>query len=150
MSLRSAWILAAALLASVVVLPARAWSPITVRDGGGAAIGRIDPDGTVRSASGATRGRIEQDGTVRDRSGATRGRVEAGGVLRDASGATVGRVDPDGALRDRGGARVGRLDVCTVRSAAGRATGTFDGCSMIDDRKVMAAYLFFFEPLHRR
>ena len=69
--------------------------------------------------------------------------------VRDASGAVRGGVSDDGTLRDRSGTAVGRLDGCTVRDRAGSSVGRFDGCTPAH-RLTMAAYLFFFEPLHER
>jgi len=100
-------------IALLVVLPAVAWSSLTVRNSSGSTIGRVDGDGTVRNSSGST----------------------------------IGRVDDDGDLRNSSGSGIGRLDDCTVRNSSGSSRGKFDGC-VPADRHLMAAYLFFFEPLH--
>ena len=101
------------LAALILVLPALAWSSMTVRNGSGSSIGGVDGDGTIRNSSGSS----------------------------------VGRVDSDGTLRNGSGSSVGRLDDCTVRNSSGSSRGRFDGC-VPADRHAMAAYLFFFEPLH--
>ena len=135
-SVRSGWAVAWMLLA----LGADLWagSAMTVRDGSGSSLARLDGDGTVRDRSGSTLGRIEANGTVRDRSGSTLGRVEGDGTVRNRSGSTVGRVDEGGTLRDRGGLTVGRLDGCTVRNASGSTRGRFDGCSRADHHAMAA------------
>jgi hypothetical protein len=56
-------------------------------------------------------------------------------------------VDSDGTVRNASGSSVGRVDDCTVRNSSGSSRGKFDGCTPAD-LHLMAAYLFFFEPLH--
>jgi len=129
-TVRSGWAVAWMLFA--VSADLWAGSAMTVRDGSGTSLARVDGDGTVRDRSGSTLGRVEGDGTVCNR-----------------GGSTVGRVDEGGTLRDRGGSTIGRLDGCTVRNASGSTRGRFDGCSRADHH-AMAAYLFFFLPLHHR
>ena len=122
---------------------------IIVRDRSGASVGRIDADGIFRNRSGAPIGGFQQ-GVVRDRSGAPVGRIDADGRIRNRSGALIGRVDPSGTLRDRAGARVGRINVDgTVRDRSGSSSGRFQGYEPAH-RFGAAAYLFFFNPLHRR
>jgi hypothetical protein len=75
--------------------------------------------------------------------------VDSDGTVRNASGSRIGRVDGNGTLRNASGSSIGRVDGCTVRSASGSSRGRFDGCSS-GDMHAMAAYLFFFEPLHER
>jgi hypothetical protein len=142
---RFGWVLVTLLFC----LLAWAGTRMTVRDGSGTAIGQIDDGGVVRNRSGSAIGRIEVPGAVRDRSGSSVGRVDANGVIRDSSGSAIGRVDDNGTLRDRSGSSIGRLDGCAVRNRSGSATGRFDDCGA-GDRLTMAAYLFFFEPLHER
>ncbi len=123
--------------------------PLTVRDRTGAAVGRIDQDGTFRDRSGANLGRFHR-GTVRDRSGSSIGRIDAEGRIRDRSGALMGNVDERGTLRDRSGSRVGQIDEDgTVRHRSGALSGRFQGYQP-PHRHAVAAYLFFFNPLHRR
>jgi hypothetical protein len=47
------------------------------------------------------------------------------------------------------GSSIGRIDGCSVRNGSGSGAGRFDGCSS-SDLHTVAAYLFFFTPLHNR
>ena len=121
---------------------------LTVRNKTGSSIGRIDANGTIRNASGTAIGRFEK-GVVRNKTGASIGRVDSNGTIRNRSGASIGRVDENGTLRGANGSQVGRIDVNgTVRGANGASSGRFDGYAPVC-RPVAAAFLFFFEPLHR-
>ena len=129
--------------------PSQEPGSLTVRDRSGAAVGRIDAHGVFRDRSGASFGRFDE-GAVRDRSGSLLGRIDADGTIRDRSGASMGRVEANGTLRDRSGSLVGRIhEDGTVRNRAGSASGRFDGY-LPAHCQVVAAYLFFFDPLHRR
>ena len=136
------------LILSVVAAPAQEACKLTVRNKSGSSIGRIDGDGTFRSRNGATIGRF-RSGIVRNKSGTTIGRVDANGAVRDRSGATIGRVDDNGTLRNASGTQVGRIDPNgVVRNSSGASRGRFDSY-VPACRRVCAAFLFFFEPLHQ-
>jgi hypothetical protein len=49
---------------------------VTIRNGSGSSIGRVDADGTLRNDSGSSIGRIERDGTIRNGSGSSVGRID--------------------------------------------------------------------------
>jgi hypothetical protein len=122
---------------------------LSVRNESGATVGRVESDGDIRDAGGALIGRL-RNGTVRDRSGALKGRIDTSGSIRDRSGATIGKVDHDGDLRDRSGTYIGKIeDDGDVRNRGGALAGKIGGYSPAC-RLSVAAYLFFFEPLHAR
>jgi hypothetical protein len=128
---------------------ARESCQFTVRDERGAAVGRIDSKGDVRNSSGRLIGRIT-DGKVRDGRGAMIGRVDHNGSVRGRSGALMGKVEGDGKMRDASGALIGRISPDgTVRNRNGALRGRFDGFSSAC-QPVAAAYLFFFEQLHKQ
>ncbi len=83
---------------------------VTIRNGSGSSIGRVDADGTLRNDSGSSVGRIERDGTIRNGSGSSIGRVDGDGTIRNGSGSSVGRIDRDGTIRNDSGSSVGRVD----------------------------------------
>ncbi len=119
---------------------------LTVRNGSGSTVGRIDADGTIRDASGSSIGSF-RDGEVRGRSGSRIGQVEQDGAVRNASGSRVGNIEQDGTLRDASGSRIGSVEQDgTIRNKSGSRSGGFDGY-VPACRLVAAAYLFFFEPL---
>ncbi len=83
---------------------------VTIRNGSGSSIGRVDADGTLRNDSGSSIGRIERDGTIRNGSGSSIGRIDGDGTVRNGSGRSMGRVDGDGTIRNGSGSSVGRID----------------------------------------
>ena len=124
-------VLLAAGAALAVSLSRPAWADIsigavTLRDGSGNSIGRVDSDGTLRNGSGNSIGKIDKDGTVRNGSGNSIGRVDSDGSIRNGSGNSVGRIDSDG----------------TIRNGSGNSVGKAEGYSS-DLRHMVAAVLFF-------
>ena len=73
---------------------------------------------SLRDRGGAYIGKIESDGTVRDRGGAYMGKIDSDGSIRDRGGAYRGKVDSDGSIRDRGGAYRGKAENVKRRHAA--------------------------------
>ena len=137
-------------LAALVAHEAGAYQgcSLTVRNGSGSSVGRIDSDGTFRNGSGSSVGRFEEGGTVRNASGSSIGKVEPDGTIRNASGSSIGEIEQDGTLRGSSGSSIGRIeDDGTVRNSSGSSRGKFDGYYPAC-RHISAAYLFFFEPLH--
>jgi len=72
---------------------ALASNALTIRDGAGVSIGRLDSDGTIRDGAGIRIGRLDGDGTLRDGSGITIGRIDSDCTVRNGSGVTIGRFD---------------------------------------------------------
>lgn len=136
-------------IVGLLLAPGIAVADLTVRDSVGSQVGRIESSGEVRSAVGSSEGRIGSDGTVRNGVGSSIGRVDKDGMLRNSVGSSIGRVDKDGTLRDAAGSSIARISGCEVRNANGQSRARFEGCSPADHPKI-AAYLFFFKPLHNR
>lgn len=121
-----------------------AQAPVSIRDAGGALVGRMYSDGSLRDSAGALMGRVQADGGVRDKSGARIGKVDGQGQIRDATGKRLGSIDSQGRLRDAAGKSLGKLDARgSFRDASGRLRLSFRPYSP-DQRSRAVAYIVFF------
>lgn len=131
----------AALLCSLLSLPALAGEEMDVRKGG-SLWARIEAGGAVR-IDGVIEGEIEEDGTIRVE-GRIAGRIEEDGEIRE-DGAIRTRVEKDGTLR-RNGTVIGRIEESGAIRRHGRIWGEASPCcSSFDDLRRLTALLLFFD-----
>ncbi len=139
--MRRSALVRAALLTSLLSLPAFASDDVDARKGG-SLWARIEKGGVIR-IEGVIVGEIGEDGSVRV-GGRIAGRVEDDGGIRD-DGTIVGRVEQDGTLL-QDGTVIGRIEEGGALRRHGSIWGEASPCrASFRETRRLAALLYFFD-----